>query len=267
VSDKGLGLIELLISLIIMSILSLGVASIYQMMNSSSNNVNANVGAQSVRATLVQMIAQPGVCFNRLLPAYKVPGYYNATTAATTGLPLGFMSDDGVTQIVGPAPGPSPTPVPLPNYNVSVNYLLFKTGNPPLPSVGLDNNPPNSPLYKGTLVMGLQKMANANQSVTGGNGLQALSVGTLLISVDSNNDIVDCLTNNSTTLDACSAMGGVYNAANIPPCALANPCASNVFLGYDGLGNPVCQPPAVMTVLNCTAGQSVVSNGTGFVCQ
>jgi prepilin-type N-terminal cleavage/methylation domain-containing protein len=265
-SDQtGFGLIEVLIALVVMGILAVEMTSIFQNMNASSNNIRAKVGYQSLYSSLVQIISNQTVCYNSLT-ANAGNTNYSSTLAQTTGLPLQFTSQDGVTIIVGndPTATPAPSPIPLQNYNVSIDHVLFEGGIP----TGQTDPLTGAPLYSGTLKVDLEKLGS-NALAAGGSGLVQMQFGPWLLAVNAGNQILNCYAQSQSPSDACTTMGGFYVASAIPPCQIAYPCQGpNIFVGYDVNSNPICQPSALLTlVTQCSAGQTVIANGSGFSCE
>lgn len=264
--SRGFGLIEILVATAISAILALAFASMFQMMSASSNNLKGSLGAQSLVSTLVQVTSPltwpngNSACLNNLLPGYTV---FNAAQAGTpTGMPMGFMASDGVSQIFA-----GPTPTPLTNYNVSVTNLIFEN------AVLVSTNPvTNDSLYLGNLEVGLLKLAAPNKVVAGGQALPETWVEFLTVQVDINNNIINCYNVPTTAQTACSSLGGTYQVGATPPCQMPYPCASAgpnfVFMGYDVSNNPICTPSAALAADSCaTNGQTVASNGTSWGCQ
>jgi len=276
--DKGFGLLEFMIAMAISAFVALGLASIFNMIQSNSTNLQGSTGAQSLRSTLMQVTSSlplPNVlpvttsCFGHLIPGPA----FDVTKAQAAGFPLGFYSNDGTpgnipsgTQIFGYDPnGPKLTPTVIPNYNVSVRYLAFRK-DPNTAPVGPDPN--GITLYLGTLVAGVTK----STATIGGQDLPEMSVVSLYLAIDSGLNIKNCYNQPVSGTDAnqaCIAMGGLYYPGSVPPCQIPYPCqavANTVFTGYDPTGLPICTPAASLTAQTCNAGQTIEYNGTGWVC-
>lgn len=249
-----------LIGASIAAIVALEMGSAFQMMNANSNDLKGKMGSVSLTSTLTQVISKPASCMAQMLPAYKT-GFSLASASSAIGMPIGFLSNDNVSQIYGPPPVAGATPVPVPNYDVSVNSLTFSNAV----AAGVDGSGNN--LYLGYLTANLLKMSNNTQQVSGGRGLQTITVGAMYLAVDGTNTIQNCYGQPMTVIAACSSLGGNYVASANPPCELPYPCANGlIFMGYDASQNPICSPAAAQSVVLCPAGHTVVSNGTGYVC-
>jgi prepilin-type N-terminal cleavage/methylation domain-containing protein len=279
--EKGFTILEVMISVAIMAVIGLALASVLNLVNSAQQDSKSQMGRDNLRGALLQIFQHPNLCKQALANT----NFDSALAAATPG--PGFPQPKGlpltidlstnllnhmyvISRVPPQGPGPTPSPVPLPNYNIAYQYLLLQSAIP----LGADPNPnpgfAGNTLWQGVVVMTAFKLGgltDLTSPILGGNVLPLQTVGTVVLSVTTADKIASCESVEIVN-DACSNYGGISNpnpGPNQPQCIFKSPCLQNqIFAGSDPSGAPICQ--GVPT--NCAPGAGLTVNPAGVLtCQ
>jgi hypothetical protein len=257
-----------------MAVLSLALASMMNIMNSAQQDTASQMGRDNFRGALLQAFDHPALCAATIANQANPTGLFDVSQAAPAptpnplglglGLPLNISLGGASIRSLRPADyfgKAAPTPIPLPQYNIAYQYIVFQNAV----LLGADPNTPGNDLWQGVVTMTAFKMggvSNLSAPISGGNSLAPITIGTLIVSVNSqNNNITGCESITAVN-NACANFGGP-NPAPVPGgplCAFSSPCTNGIFQGNDSNGSPICSP---LPQQPCAKGSGLTVNAQG----
>lgn len=245
-------MVEVMVMVGILAIFSMGVMGLSASLSKQNKYANVNNGARALANVLAGITSYPALCKSMLSTSTST--FNGGQAVSVNGLPLAFNLNNTGTVVRDNEE--------LKDYDVKVTSLRFKAPSP-LTSAGTDPAQAGNTLYVGQLLLTVENRAGTETKL-GGNSMKERTVGTLTLSVTSSGTITNCF----ATMDlaqACIDMGGTPNPNGTPKCKLPYPCngQSNIFLGYNDTGNPICKGVNQLAGDACPNESFIISKGNG----
>lgn len=222
INSRGFSLLSVLISLGILSLTGLAIASFMSYFYEGAGKVEDKIVAIGLSSELRSAIELTSTCSQFIKKdTFSYPGLQGDGTIVLNtpdpGLPLHFTLDSGI--VAGDVTQTS---------SVNINSLKIY-------GASLVSSYQNTKLYSGRLIL------SASAGKTNTTELSPFLVGMINLTVDSaTNKIVGC-SDSMTAYSLCSALGGKYDPNTTPICNFLKFCPAGQTLIFNASGHPVCK--------------------------
>lgn len=242
-SQNGMSIVEVMIAIGIMGIMAAGMASLQSGQMKEAKAVGEQLASLELQRTLTQVIASGAVCQFIFNDSANSSGLSATPPNATFTIPATYPLANAFTLTKIPSTASATSPVAAQVNQVASSYsnsLTVASIAVDITGVGANNQ------FNANLIVSF----NAPSARPGSpvRQIKPISLPVILQSTVSGSTatVTNCTASGQMTPEICAGIGGTYNAANIPPCAL-NAAGSSGTISLIQPTNGVC--PAGKSVL------------------